>query len=198
MLFISKKSLSLFFITLILILSLSGCVPVILGGGIGAASYTAMRDKSVDSSINDSKIETLIKSRLYKISSELHSNVSVSVDRGCVLLTGAVSNPSLSSIAEKESWKIPGVIVVDNNIIVGKTLGVTETIKDGAITSNARGLLMCNSSVKSINYKIKTTDGVVYVRGIAKSKAELETALNSIKHIRGVKKVVSYVIVKSK
>jgi osmotically-inducible protein OsmY len=179
-------------------LSFSGCVPVILGGGIGAASYTAVRDKPVGSSINDSRIEASIKSELYRISHELHSNVSVSVDRGCVLLTGAVNNPSWPSIAERESWKISGVIVVDNNIIVGKTLGATEVIKDGAITSNVRGSLMCNSTVKSVNYKIKTTDGVVYVRGVAKSKAELEAALNSIRHVRGVKKIVSYVTIKSK
>jgi hyperosmotically inducible protein len=195
--FISKRSPS-FLIIIAPIFVLSGCVPIMLGGGLGAAGYTAMKEKSVGDSVSDTKIEAFIKSRLYRINRELCGNTSISVDRGCVLLTGAVNDPAWPPIAERESWKSQGVTVVDNNIIVGKTLGISEIMLDGAITSRVRGALMCNSNVKSVNYKIKTTDGVVYVRGHARSQLEINSVLRSIQHVRGVKKVVSYITVPSK
>ncbi len=190
--FISKKSLSLFIIINYL---LTGCVPMIACSGIGVGGYAIMRDKSVGNSITDTKIESLIKSRLYKIDPELYSNVSVSVDNGCVLLTGAVNNTEWVSIAERESWKVEGVVVVDNNIIAGKTLDLSTIINDGAITSKVRAKLLCCRDIKSVNYKIKTMDGVVYIRGVARSQEELNTVLGTVQHLRGIKKIVSYITV---
>lgn len=171
----------------------SGCVPIIIGGGLGAGGYMAMRDKSVSESASDTKIETVVKARLYKIHPDLYSNVSVNVDDGCVLLTGVVNNESWIAIAEKEAWAVEGVVVVDNNIIFGKTLGVSTILSDAAITSKARTNLICNKDVKSVNYKIKTIDSIIYIRGMAKSQNELNSALNTLQHVSGVKKVVSYV-----
>ncbi|MDR0744682.1 MAG: hypothetical protein LBE97_01875, partial [Holosporales bacterium] len=67
---------------------ISGCVPVIIGGGAIGGSCLAIRDKKIGESLSDTKLETVIKARLYKISPELYSAVSVSVDQGNVLLTG--------------------------------------------------------------------------------------------------------------
>ena len=35
----------------------SGCVPVMIGGGMMAGGYTVLRDKKIGDSLNDSKID---------------------------------------------------------------------------------------------------------------------------------------------
>jgi osmotically-inducible protein OsmY len=168
-------------------------MPLIVGGTVGTAGYVAMRDKNIGESLNDTKIETTIQSRLYKTSPDFFSNVSVSSDNGCVLLTGIVEKEEWIAIAEKEAWNVRGVNVVDNNIISGKILGINTIMKDAAITSNARTCLLMNKNIRSVNYKIKTVGGIIYLRGAARTRAEIDSAINSVRRVRGVKKVVSYV-----
>ncbi len=173
--------------------ALTGCVPIIVGGMATTGGYLAVRDKSIGTSFTDTKMDAAIKSRIYKIDKQLYSDVSVSVDRGCVLLTGVVNNPEFIGRVEKEAWSVDGVKIVDNNLTAGEQIPMSQILKDGAITSACRTSLMCSSGIKSVNYKLKTTNGVVYVTGLAKSEEELNLVLSKIQKIKGVKKVVSYV-----
>ncbi|MDR2667125.1 MAG: BON domain-containing protein [Holosporales bacterium] len=168
-------------------------MPVMIGGGMVACGYTALRDKKVGDSLNDSKIDVAIKKRLYKVDPKLFSEVSVVTNQGCVLFTGVVSNPEWGGVAEKEAWKVEGVIAVDNNITSGEELTPGQIVKDGFITSSCRSALICASGVRSVNYKIKTANGVVYITGVARTEEELNTTLSKLQNVSGVKKVVSYV-----
>ena len=173
-------------------LIVSSCVPVIVGGGMVAGGYTTFRDKKLGDSMNDSKIDLEMKNKLYKVSPKLQSEVSAVTDHGCVLLTGVVSNPEWAGTAEKEAWTIKGVVEVNNHITTGK-FSASQLIKDDYLTTACKTALLCNKNVKSVNYKIKTYDSVVYVLGIARTEAELTEALNAVQKVKGVKKVVSYV-----
>ena len=172
---------------------ITGCVPVIVGGGMVAGGYTALRDKNVGNSLSDTKTDMLIKQKLYKIDHNLFSQVSVVTDYGCVLLTGNVTNPEWVSIAEREAWSVRGVTEVNNHITVSENNDPGQVVKDDFITSTCRSALVCKKEVRSVNYKIKTMDGIVYVLGIARTQQELDIALSTIQKISGVKKVVSYV-----
>jgi osmotically-inducible protein OsmY len=170
-------------------------VPVLVGGGMVAGGYTMLRDKKIGSSLNDSKLDTAVKGRLYKISPKLFSEVSAVVDNGCVLLTGSVSNPEWVGVAEREAWAVEGIVAVDNNLTFGEEISPAQTIKDGYLTSICRTTLMCTSGIHSTNYKLKTMNNVVYIRGIAKTNDELQLIFNKLQKVKGVKKVVSYVVV---
>ena len=171
---------------------LSGCVPVIVGGTMVAGGYTALRDKKIGDSLNDSKIDIAIKNRLYKIDHKLQSDVSAVADHGCVLLTGVVSNPEWVSVAEREVWAVSGVLEVNNHITVGE-FSASQLVKDDYLTTACKTALLCNKEIRSVNYKIKTYDSVVYVLGIARTDEELKIVLTNVQKVKGVKKVVSYV-----
>lgn len=172
---------------------LSGCVPVIVGGSLVTGGYTALRDKKLGDSLSDSKMDIEIKQKLYKVDPRLFSEVSAVTDHGSVLLTGSVSNPEWVSVAEREAWSVKGVLEVNNNIISGEEIPASQIIKDDFITSTCRSALICKKEVRSVNYKIKTYNAVVYVTGIARTEEELNVALTTLQKISGVKKVVSYV-----
>jgi osmotically-inducible protein OsmY len=180
---------------LLVVVSFSGCVPLLIGAGGVAGGIVAVRDKSVGSSVNDTKIEAQIKARLYKVSPQVFSDVSVSVEGGNVLLTGSVENEKRISVCEREAWSVPGVNAVDNNIVAEGMVTFSDLCSDGVITTKARSSLLCNSQVKSVNYKLKTMKGIVYVTGVARTAKELNTVLNVIQKVLGVKRVVSYVSV---
>ena len=173
-------------------MSFSGCVPTMVGGGMVAGGYTAMREKKLGDSLSDTKLETAIKTKLYKISPELYSNVSVNVDQRCVLLTGSVKNPDWIAMAEKESWSVEGVDVVDNNLVVGE-IPLSQVMQDSFITSTCRTKLICSTNIRSVNYKLKTMNGTVYVTGVARSEEELDQVLDILRKVSNVEKVVSYV-----
>ena len=56
---------------------------------------------------------------------------------------------------------------------------------------------MFDSQVKSINYTIKTANGIVYIVGSARSQAELERVTGYARNIPNVRKVVTYVRIRS-
>ncbi|MDR1476334.1 MAG: BON domain-containing protein [Holosporales bacterium] len=176
----------------------SGCVPILVGTGVMTGGYVVIRDKRVGDSLKDAEIEAKIKKKLYKIGPQLYSDISVVADHGCVLLTGSVHNPDWISIAEKETWATDGVVVVDNCLFAGEEISASQAMKDIYITSACRTALLCNATVKSVNYKVKTMNGVVYLLGIARSNDELKLALSKIQAISGVRKIVSYVSIQKK
>lgn len=177
--------LASFFIT-------SGCVPVMVGSGMVAGGYTVMREKKVGDTLNDSKIDIEIKNRLYKVDHKLQSDVSAVTDHGSVLLTGVVSNPEWVGVAEREAWAIKGVSEVNNHITVGE-FSAGQLVKDDYLTTACKTALLCDKNIRSVNFKIKTCNSVVYVLGIARTDEELRMALNIIQKVKGVQKVVSYV-----
>jgi osmotically-inducible protein OsmY len=169
-----------------------------VSGGVAVGGYVAIRDKRIGSSIDDAKLDASIKARLYKVSPKLYSEVSAVTDNGCVLLTGTVSDPEWISVAERETWAVGGVLAVDNNLTHVDAISPSQMMKDGYLTSMSRAALTCAGKVRSVNYKIKTMNGVVYIRGIARTDEELQTVLEKLKEIRGVRKVVSYITVANK
>jgi osmotically-inducible protein OsmY len=179
-------------------IAITGCVPIIIGTGITTGGYVAVRDKKVGDTITDTKIEAALKKRLYVISAQLYSDVSVVSDHGYVLLTGNVHNPDWINIAEREAWATDGVVGVDNCLSSGEEITVAQAMKDGLITSSCRTSILCDSSIKSVNYKIKTMNGTVYLLGVARSEDELGLVLSKIQSVSGVKKIISYVSLQPK
>lgn len=192
--FVMKRVLLVCAMTLPIVLT--GCLPVVLVGGT-ATGVVMTKDKALGDSLKDSNIETAIKKRLYSnLGPGVYSDVSVVSECGAVLLTGSVRTPDISSSCEEIAWTVDGVTSVDNNLFVGDQIPLSVMMKDNMITSEARSVLIVTKNVKSVNYKLKTMNQVLYVRGIAHSQEELEAALSSLQRIKGVNKVVSYVIVK--
>jgi hypothetical protein len=57
--------------------------------------------------------------------------------------------------------------------------------------------MMLDPEVRSTNYTIDTSNGSVYLIGSARTQAELELATRIARYIPGVKRVVSYVELRS-
>ncbi|MCC2646821.1 MAG: hypothetical protein K0R02_886 [Rickettsiaceae bacterium] len=179
-----------------LIFTLSGCYPVVFA----AATTTGValsKDRSFGEAIDDTTIWTKIKKELVsKGFKELYAKVDVKVDEGRVLLTGFVEHEEDALKAVEICWEQKGVKEVVNELQVDPENAKINPIryaKDTWFTSQIKGKVFIDKSIKYVNYTIITFDSVVYLFGIARSQEELEKVANIAAQVKGVDRVVSHV-----
>lgn len=174
------------------LMSLSGCVTAAVGAA-GAASVTAVQDKTFGESVDDANASNQIKTRLLTAGPRRFTEVDVEVSGGVALLTGRVSTPEDRVEAENIAWQVSIVDDVANELQIREEGGVRQNVNDEWLTARVRSKLFTDGAVKSVNINIETYDGVVYLMGIARSTEELRRAAELASVVSGVREVVSYV-----
>jgi len=175
-------------------LSLAACSPTGIAVGAGASVLTASQtDKGIRSTTTDLRIRTEINHYLFQKDIDLFGAVGLAVERGRVLLTGAVQNPENRIEATRLAWQAGGVREVINEIQVRDTASFIDRARDIVINKRLQGALLLDKDVKSINYSTDTVNGIVYLFGLARGQSELDRAINHARNIEYVVKVVSYV-----
>lgn len=179
-----------------LLLILSGCVPVAVVG-LGAVATTAIvEERGVSGTVSDSAIRSGVNATWLKNRAHLITHLSISVREGRVLLTGRVENSEDAVEAIRLTWTVSGVTEVIDRIQIGKSDGLGAYLGDSWITTKIKTSYLTDSDIYSVNYTVKTVDGVVYVMGVAQTQKELDRVLQVARETRGVSKVVTYVRVK--
>ncbi len=176
---------------------LNACAPAIIGGSAAVVGGALVREKGLSGSLSDSQISAKIEMELYKRDPDLHRRVSVTVQNGEVLLTGAVPNSTDHLDAVRLTWEVQGVIRVIDNIAVsdGGTVGLYAN--DTWITTQVKTKMLFDKDIQSANYSVKTVSGKVHLMGIAQDEAELKIVTDIARHTQGVSKVISYVKMKA-
>lgn len=174
---------------------LGGCVEtVVVGSVVGGAII--LSDGTMFDVSQDSRLETAVKKSLKNSSDwSAYKNVNVNVFNGKVLLTGYVENNAYknTTILKTKSVK-DGIEIMDEIAVFGPTYKVSS-VTDSLISSQISLKLRGANGVTSGNYKSSVVDGVVFIIGKSGSKDELKKVTDVISRIKGVKKVVSYIVV---
>lgn len=176
-----------------LAVGLSGCVGAVIGAGatVGTAAY---EERGLEGAARDLKIATSIRAAFLEKDQALPVKVSIEVYEGRVLLTGVTSEP-MRADAVRLAWSVAGVKEVFNEIqLTGG--GAAETARDAWITTQLKTAITFDKDIMAVNYTIETDSGVIYLMGIAQSKAELDRVIAHARTIEYVKNVVSHVRVK--
>jgi osmotically-inducible protein OsmY len=109
-----------------------------------------------------------------------------------VLLTGQLPSEEMRLEAVRLAWQADGVEEVINEIQIGDS-SVGDLATDTWISTQLKTDLLLDSEVYSINYSIETSNGVVYILGVARSQAELDRVIDYARNLANVRRVVSYV-----
>ena len=176
-------------------LALGGCAGAVVGaaatGGVAAA-----QERTVGQAIDDQVIQTEINHLLLQRSESLFTNVDTEVVEGRVLMTGNVNSPDERIDATRFAWQVDGVKEVLNELLVNDKSSIADYAKDSSITLQLRTRMLGDSKILDINYSVETVKGVVYLFGIAQDDAELKRVTAHARTIKGVKEVVSHVVLK--
>ena len=188
----SVKSVMLQLIVVLLGLSLSGCVGAV--AGVGAAAVAAGNtEKGLGTSISDGVIRVKLADRFIQTNTALFTNVSVAVNDGSVLLTGAVELPEHKVEATQLAWQTRGVIEVINEIEVSDKSSIKDIAKDLTAAAQLRAKLIAEQGVSSINFSVDVVNGTVFLTGIASSEEEMNTVVALARELRFATNVVNYI-----
>ena len=186
-------TISLLFLSLLNI----SCSPAnVLATGGTTAMVVAEGDRSFGSVVDDATIKVNIAAKFLNAGSNLFVEINTTVLEGRVLLTGLVKDQETRIEAVRLVWEIEGVNEVINELEIGNR----DTLKDYAtdlwINTQARAVSAKIVGLRVVGYNFETINGKIYVAGITNKPEQLESLVESLKTIKGVKEIVNYVIVK--
>tara|TARA_A100001234_G_C12497074_1_gene330272 strand:+ start:165 stop:767 length:603 start_codon:yes stop_codon:yes gene_type:complete len=194
-----KKIITFLSVVSILFLSLMniGCSPAnVLATGGSTAMVVAEGDRTFGTVVDDATIKVNIAAKFLNAGSNMFVEINTTVLEGRVLLTGLVKDQETRIEAVRLVWEINGVNEVINELEIGNR----DTLKDYAtdlwINTQARAVSAKIVGLRVVGYNFETINGKVYVAGITNKPEQLESLIQSLKTIKGVKEIVNYVIVK--
>jgi osmotically-inducible protein OsmY len=176
--------------------SLSGGCAAAVGAAAISAATVAVQDRTMGRSIDDATASSTVKTRLMALDNAGFLRVDVEMAEGQLLLSGTAPTAEHKAMAERIAWSVAGIDDVANEIEVGRSPGMLRSGLDNFITAQVRTKILSDAQVKGVNYNIETQKGVVYLMGLARSEEELQRAAQAASIVRGVERVVSYVVVR--
>ncbi|HTI86976.1 MAG TPA: BON domain-containing protein [Alphaproteobacteria bacterium] len=171
------------------LLSLGACTSPT--GLIDAATIPA-EDRSFQDSTVDAEIKFAINKKMIEEDSRLFVDVNTVVYEGRVLLTGKVETNDAHDRAERIAYQVPNVKEVINELVVTTDRSFVSGVNDVANEVKIKAQLVATSGVRSINYRWRSLAGTVYLIGTAQNAQELNTVIEVIRRVDGVRRVVNY------
>ena len=183
------------FLSLCLLFIYAGCAQVAVGG-ISKSVLVAKEERTVGTFIDDSIIAAKLKNLYFNQNEKIFFNVDVEVNEGRVLLTGTVETSDIRIEATKLAWGVNDVATVINEIQISDNDNILDYADDLVITTKINAKLLLKKEINNLNYNIDTVNKIVYVIGIAQNKNELESVIDIIDSVYGVKEIINYVRLK--
>jgi osmotically-inducible protein OsmY len=147
---------------------------------------------------SDSWIAVEIRASLLMHSGVSAASTHVEVNDGVVTLTGGAESAGQKDLTEYYARQVDGVRDVRNEMAVGGPTArqaMTEAMDDGSITAELKIELASHRATSALYTRVETTQGVVMIRGEARSPAEKAFVTRLAEGIRGVRSVDNRMVV---
>jgi len=170
-----------------LLLGLSACAPLIIGGAVTAVALAEDR-RSGGAFVDDENIENraLLKIKT-RFNDQVHVNIT-SYNRH-VLITGEAASDGVKRGVEEELMSVSGVARVYNEMVIGPQAGVISVTNDSRLTAIVKTRYLEANRFQANHVKVVTEANVVYLMGIVK-RSEADAATQLASTTSGVTRVV--------
>lgn len=189
------KPIVLLAIATTLVMSLQGCVAVIVGGAV-MGTLAATDRRSIGAQAEDASIVLKGSGRIEKVVADVGRVSIVSFNRK-VLLTGEVKDEKMKQDVEKEISTLSGVILpITNEIVVAPLSSFGARSNDLSITTKVQASIIDTKDIYVNAIKIHTDRSVVYLMGRVtqrESKIYAEVASRTGGGIRKIVKLFEYI-----
>ena len=181
---------------LILVLNISGCGWLIIGGGTAYEGYKVGSDpRSIGTQIDDATITAKVKLKLIEDPITKARKIDVDTVNGVVTLTGVVESEKEIKRAIEIARNVEGVKKVVNNLRIEKR-GITSYLSDKEITTKVKLKLIEDPDLKALSIDVDTVNGVVTLTGVVESEYQKKKAIEHAKSVSGVVKVIDNLQIK--
>lgn len=168
---------------------LQGCIPLIVGGAIGAGALLVTDRRPAGAYVKDEGVEIRAVKRINDRYRET-SHINVTSFNQNVLLSGEAGTEVIKADAEVIVRSDEKVKNVFNEIIIAGNSSLGSRGNDSATTSKVKTRFLANAGRFSPNHiKVVTENNVVYLMGIV-TKSEADAATEVASTTSGVQRVV--------
>lgn len=157
---------------------------------------------ATDDGASDSQITAQVKQQIAAEPSLKGADIDVKTVKRAVTLSGTVSDPHAKFAAAAAAIRVPGVLTLNDDLKVAsdrqKVASVSSpsparpakrhSARDEKITLDVRQVL-AESLASPYKVDVKTTDGVVYLRGDLKDQDAIAFVKGRVEQVDGVKSV---------
>ena len=171
-------------------LILAGCTQPT---GLVNVASSPLEDRSLKALSGDAAITVDITEALIGNQySDLFAEISTDVYESVVMLTGTVKFAQNKQRASNLVRSIKGVKSVINEMQVTRDYSPVAAANDLWIETKLKVRLLRTKGIRSINYRWRSVNGVVYLIGTGRSQQEMNTVLDIIRSTERVKKVINH------
>lgn len=173
----------------------SGCMTAAVGAAAQVGVF-ALQDRTIGEGIDDAAASQSVKARLLAADRAAFAEVDVEVAGRNLLLSGVAPTEEHRVAAETIARSVRTIDNVYNEVFVGPPSSFTRSAADEMITATIRARFTASPSVRAININIETFNGNVYLMGTARTEMELRRAAEIASTVRGVQRVISFMVVR--
>ncbi len=167
---------------------LNACVPLLIGGAVGAGALVATDRRTSGTYVEDNNIEL----KAYREISHKYrdnSHINFTSFNGVVLMTGEAATEAIKKDAEAFVRTVPNVRNVFNEVAIAGNSSLGARSNDTAITSKVKTRFVSGRQFMANHVKVITENQVVYLMGIV-TKEEADAAAEIASTTSGVQRVV--------
>jgi osmotically-inducible protein OsmY len=171
------------------VLLMHGCAAAVVGGAATTA-VVAADPRTAGTIFDDEMIEFKVIEAFYdkpELSQQSHLNVTSY--NGQVLLTGEATGEPIRQRIEDLARTVPKVQGVHNEMTIAAPSSVLTRSSDSWITAKVTSRLAAAEEVRSVDIKVVTENGTVYLMGLV-SREEASRATEVVRQTSGVQRVV--------
>jgi osmotically-inducible protein OsmY len=170
-------------------LLLQGCVGLIIGAGVGAASLAHDR-RTLGTQVDDTTTASRISVAISKDTAiNEQTNISIQVFNGTVLLVGQAPTQALIQQANELASSVKYIKKLHNQIRLGSPIPASVEANDAWIASKVKAQLIADKRIDGLHIEIEVENGEVFLMGLI-TKQESATAVDITRNIKGVKQVI--------
>jgi len=192
------KKFNNYFALFLILIYLSGCAGALIGG-VATVGLATVQERSLKDSAIDFKLELQLQKKLFEANKDkLFATVDVIIIEQRIMLIGNVESQEVRDLATKISWEVsPKIKAVLNELTIGGKSTLVSEAKDVRISLSLSGLLIGDVDISDINFSHSVSKQVIFLIGIAKNDDELNQVIYHARTIKGVRKVISHIILKN-
>ena len=180
----------------IMVFSLAGCAPVLVGTGVTGAYKVSSDERTMGDMWNDPAITAKVKTQLVKDTTIQGRKIDVDTVEGVVTLSGVVRTRAEADYAVKLASMVSGVKRVTDNLQVGfRSAG--QLLDDSVLSNKITAKFIGEPGIRSLNIDVDVYRGVVTLTGVVGSETEKKKAIDIAKVTTGTVRVVDNMTVKA-
>lgn len=171
----------------VLVATLSGCAPLILGGAMVGSGLVITDRRTTGIQVEDQSIEFKAAARVRELATL--GRVDATSYNRIVLLTGEVPAAADRMAVEKAVAGVENVRSVVNELTVGDKPSLVARSTDAVLAGKVKATFVDTKDVQANAYKVVAERGVVYLMGRV-SEREAQRGTEIARSVSGVQKVV--------